>query len=222
MVAGTPGGARMYGSVLLRSRKRLQTQSLRIHKVYYGSRLFWLHQPRNPIAAEAQQHDRHPLAGSGQQGEQIFSRCRRDSFFVPRTLGFHSTIAPRFSFLQCRNQSAPVRTSHPSGSRRSSGASPDDAPARHGGPRKPSVPYACPCHTARADGRSVVARRRGFGHQPLVAHGRGEPVKALASSKSLSCRWPFQDPCSGDGAAGVKGGLPGSPAQRTLVRATVI
>ncbi len=50
----------------------------------------------------------HPLAGCGQQGEQIFSRGRRDSFFVPRTLGFHSTIAPRFSFLQCRNQSAPV------------------------------------------------------------------------------------------------------------------
>lgn len=50
----------------------------------------------------------HPLAGFGHQGEQIFSRSRRDSFLVPRTLGFHSTIAPRFSFLQCRNQSAPV------------------------------------------------------------------------------------------------------------------
>ncbi len=50
----------------------------------------------------------HPSAGSGQQGEQNFLRCRRDSFLVPCTLGFHSTIALRFSFLQCRNQSAPV------------------------------------------------------------------------------------------------------------------
>ena len=31
-----------------------------------------------------------------------------------------------------------------------SGASPDDASDRHGGPRKPSVPCACPCPAARA------------------------------------------------------------------------
>ena len=37
--------------------------------------------------------------------------------------------------------SEPVRTSHPSGSRLPSGASPDDAPGRHGGLRKTSVPY---------------------------------------------------------------------------------
>ena len=74
--------------------------------------------------------------------------------------------------------SEPARTSHPSGSRLSSRASSDDAPGRHGGPGKPSGPCACPCRTARADDRSVVARRRGFGHQPLVAQGRGEPIKS--------------------------------------------
>ena len=54
------------------------------------------------------------------------------------------------------------------------------------------MPYACPCPAARAYDRPVVAGRRGFGHQPLVAQGRGEPVKRLASSKKLSCLPPGQ------------------------------
>ncbi len=74
--------------------------------------------------------------------------------------------------------SEPVRTGHPSGSGLSSGASPDNAPGCHDGPGKPSVSYACPCRTARADDRSVVARTRGFGHQPMVVQGRGEPIKS--------------------------------------------